>query len=31
MICYVPGHAVGGMWVLFTVSDAGEAGVRGAL
>lgn len=31
LACYVPGHAVAGMWILFTVSDAGEAGVRGAL
>lgn len=31
LACYVPGHAVGGMWVLFTVSAEGEAGVRGAL
>lgn len=31
LACYVPGHAVAGMWILFTVSDSGEAGVRGAL
>jgi len=30
LLCYVPGHAVGGMWIGFEVSDAGEAGVRGA-
>lgn len=31
LACYVPGHAVSGMWIGFTVSDAGEAGVRGSL
>ena len=31
LACYVPGHAVSGMWIGFTVSDDGEAGVRGAL
>lgn len=31
LLCYVPGHAIGGMWIGFEVSDAGEAGVRGAL
>lgn len=31
LACYIPGHAVSGMWIGFTVSDAGEAGVRGAL
>lgn len=31
LVCYVPGHAVAGMWILFTVSAEGEAGVRGAL
>ncbi len=28
MICYVPAHAVTGMWMPFTVSAEGEAGVR---
>jgi sulfocyanin len=27
LACYVAGHAVAGMWILFQVSDAGEAGV----
>ena len=27
MVCYVPGHAVTGMWVRFNVSAEGEAGV----
>jgi len=31
MVCYVPGHALTGMWVKFTVSASGEAGVRGAM
>lgn len=31
LACYVPGHSVSGMWIGFTVSDGGEAGVRGAL
>jgi hypothetical protein len=31
LACYVPGHAVSGMWIGFTVSDSGEAGVRGTL
>lgn len=31
LACYVPGHAVAGMWIGFTVSDSGEAGVEGAL
>jgi FtsP/CotA-like multicopper oxidase with cupredoxin domain len=29
MICYVPGHTAVGMWLYFTVSADGEAGVRG--
>lgn len=28
LVCYVPGHAVVGMYVGFTVSAEGEAGVR---
>jgi hypothetical protein len=28
-VCYIAGHAVSGMWVKFTVSADGEAGVRG--
>lgn len=28
MICYVPGHAIAGMWIYFTVSADGEAGLR---
>lgn len=28
MVCYVPGHAAVGMWMPFTVSDAGEVGFR---
>lgn len=28
LVCYVPGHAVVGMYVLFNVSADGEAGVR---
>ena len=28
MVCYVPGHAIAGMWIRFTVSGEGEAGVR---
>ena len=31
LACYVPGHSVAGMWIGFTVSAEGEAGVRGAL
>jgi sulfocyanin len=31
LACYIPGHAVSGMWIGFTVSDAGEAGVRGMM
>ncbi|MEJ2541469.1 MAG: sulfocyanin-like copper-binding protein [Gemmatimonadota bacterium] len=30
MVCYIPGHAVSGMWVHFVVSADGEAGVTGA-
>jgi hypothetical protein len=28
LVCYVVGHASAGMWMPFTVSSAGEAGVR---
>lgn len=28
MVCYIAGHAVTGMWIYFTVSDEGEAGLR---
>lgn len=28
MVCYVPAHAVTGMWIYFTVSEEGEAGVE---
>lgn len=28
LACYVPGHAVVGMWIGFEVSGSGEAGVR---
>jgi sulfocyanin len=31
MVCYIPGHAVSGMWVRFVVSADGEAGVTGAV
>lgn len=31
LACYIPGHSVAGMWIGFTVSAEGEAGVRGAL
>ena len=31
LACYIPGHAVSGMWIGFTVSDSGEAGVRGMM
>mgnify|MGYP005620305797 CR=1 FL=1 len=30
MVCYIPGHAVSGMWIHFNVSAEGEAGVAGA-
>ena len=30
MVCYIPGHAVSGMWIHFNVSAEGEAGVTGA-
>lgn len=29
LACYIPGHAISGMWIGFTVSAEGEAGVRG--
>ena len=28
LVCYIPGHAVTGMWIKFTVSSDGSAGVR---
>ena len=28
LVCYVPGHAVQGMWVAFAVSAEGKAGVK---
>lgn len=28
LVCYVPGHAVVGMWIGFEVSASGDAGVR---
>ena len=28
MVCYIPGHASAGMWIYFTVSAEGEAGMR---
>lgn len=31
LVCYVPGHAVSGMWIHFVVSDTQEAGVMGAM
>jgi sulfocyanin len=31
MVCYIPGHAVSGMWVRFRVSADGQAGVTGAM
>jgi sulfocyanin len=31
MVCYIPGHAISGMWVRFVVSAEGEAGVTGAM
>ncbi|MDT8342001.1 MAG: sulfocyanin-like copper-binding protein [Longimicrobiales bacterium] len=30
LVCYIPGHAVSGMWIHFNVSAEGEAGVQGA-
>jgi sulfocyanin len=30
LVCYIPGHAVSGMWIRFVVSADGEAGVMGA-
>ena len=29
MACFVPGHAAAGMWINFTVTDGGTAGVTG--
>jgi sulfocyanin len=29
LACYIPGHAVSGMWIGFNVSDAGDAGIMG--
>ena len=31
MVCYIPGHAVTGMWVYFNVSADGSYGVQGAM
>jgi sulfocyanin len=31
MVCYIPGHAVSGMWLRFVVSADGEAGVTGGM
>jgi sulfocyanin len=31
LVCYIPGHAVSGMWVRFVVSADGDAGVTGAV
>ena len=31
MVCYIPGHVISGMWIYFTVSAEGEAGVTGAM
>jgi sulfocyanin len=31
MVCYIPGHAVSGMWVRFHVSADGQAGVTGTM
>lgn len=31
LVCYIPGHAVSGMWIHFNVSAEGEAGVTGAM
>jgi sulfocyanin len=31
MVCFIPGHAVSGMWLHFNVSADGEAGVTGAM
>ena len=28
LLCYIPGHAVTGMWINFTVSSDGSAGVK---
>ena len=28
LLCYIPGHAVTGMWIYFTVSSDGSAGVK---
>ena len=28
MVCYIPGHAISGMWLRFNVSAAGSAGVE---
>ena len=29
LVCYIPGHSAVGMWLYFTVSADGEAGVQG--
>ena len=31
LVCYIPAHAVSGMWVHFNVSAEGEAGVQEAM
>jgi sulfocyanin len=31
LVCYIPGHAVSGMWIRFVVSADGDAGVTGAV
>lgn len=28
LVCYIPGHAATGMWIYFTVSSDGSAGVK---
>jgi len=28
LVCYIPGHATTGMWIYFTVSSDGSAGVK---
>ena len=31
LVCYIPGHAVSGMWIRLVVSADGEAGVSGSM
>jgi sulfocyanin len=31
LVCYIPGHAVSGMWIRLVVSADGDAGVMGAV